>query len=83
MSSNTSNNELITVIDTWRARDTQVKAIRKQKYDPCNFYMTLTDGKQVGPVKCQGSPDELNRKFGEAISYLNAMKNAPRRTVTA
>jgi hypothetical protein len=77
----TTNNELIAVIDTSRAGGTSVKSIRKQKYDPSNFYMTLTDGRQVGPVRCDGNPDELNRKFGEAISYLNAMKNAPKRTV--
>ena len=79
----TTSNELIAVIDASRARGNNVKSIRKQKYDPCNFYMTLTDGKQVGPVKCQGNTDELNRKFGEAVSYLNGMKNAPKRTTTA
>jgi hypothetical protein len=36
--------------------------------------MTLTDGKQVGPVKVEGNQDELNRKFGEAQSYLNGTK---------
>ena len=77
-----TNNELIAVIDQSRGSGSNVKAIRKQKYDPNNFYMTLTDGKQVGPVKVEGNTDELNRKFGEAISYLNAMKNAPKR-VTA
>jgi hypothetical protein len=77
------NNELIAIIDESRARGTNVKSIRKQKYDPNNFYMTLLDGKQVGPVKCDGNTDELNRKFGEAISYLNAMKNAPPKRVTA
>jgi hypothetical protein len=83
MSSNTSKNELIAVIDAWRGGDSPVKSIRKQKYDPANFYITLTDGKQVGPVKCDGSPDELNRKFGEAISYMNAMKAGPRLAVGA
>ena len=81
---NTTNNELIAVIDDCRAKGCEVKAIRKQKYDPNNFYMTRTDGKQVGPVKCAGSPEELNRKFGEAISYLNAMRTGPaKRTATA
>jgi hypothetical protein len=28
-------------------------------------------------VKCEGNIDELNRKFGEAQSYLVGMKNAP------
>jgi hypothetical protein len=78
-----TNNELIAVIDVSRAGGSNVKAIRKQKYDPNNFYMTLTDGKQVGPVKVEGNTDELNRKFGEAISYLNAMKNAPKRVTAA
>jgi len=72
-----TTNELITVIDSARARGTNVKSIRKQKFDPNNFYMTLSDGKQVGPVKCEGSTEELNRKFGEAQSYLAGMKNAP------
>ena len=65
-----TNNELIVAIDAARANGTTVKAIRKQKHDPNNFYMTLSDGKQVGPVQVSGSPDELNRKFGEAQSYL-------------
>ena len=78
-----TNNELITVIDASRASGNNVKSIRKQKYDPNNFYMTLVDGKQVGPVKVEGNTDELNRKFGEAISYLNAMKNAPKRVTAA
>jgi hypothetical protein len=81
--STTTNNELVAAIDAARARGGSVKSIRKQKYDACNFYMTLTDGKQVGPVKCAGNTDELNRKFGEAISYMNAMKSAPKRTATA
>lgn len=80
---NTSKNELIAVIDECRARGLGIKAIRKQKYDPNNFYMTRTDGKQLGPVKCEGNTDQLNAKFGEAISYMNAMKNAPRRATTA
>ena len=79
----TTTNELIAVIDASRARENGVKSIRKQKYDPNNFYMTLTDGKQVGPVKVQGNTDQLNAKFGEAISYLTAMKNAPKRAATA
>ena len=71
----TKPNELIVAIDSARTRGTNVKAIRKQKHDPNSFYMTLTDGKQVGPIKCEGDPNELNRKFGEAQSYLNGTKN--------
>ena len=65
-----TTNELITVIDSARAGGTNVKAIRRQKHDPNNFYMTRSDGKQIGPVKCDGDIQELNRKFGEAQSYL-------------
>jgi hypothetical protein len=72
-----TNNELIEVINAARSEGTNVKSIRRQKYDPNNFYMTRTDGKQVGPVKCEGDTNELNRKFGEAQSYLSAMKNSP------
>ena len=72
-----TTNELIVAIDSARARGTDIKAIRKQKYDPNNFYMTQTDGKQVGPIKCAGNNDELNRKFGEAQSYLVGTKRAP------
>ena len=75
----TTNNELITVIDDCRGRGLGVKAIRKQKFDPNNFYMTRADGKQLGPIKVAGNNDELNAKFGEAVSYMNAMKNAPKR----
>ena len=67
-------NELIVAIDAARARGTDVKAIRKQKYDPNQFYMTQTDGKQLGPIHCVGDNDELNRKFGEAQSYLVGTK---------
>jgi hypothetical protein len=45
--------------------------------------MTRTDGRQLGPIKCEGDTAELNRKFGEAISYMNAMKNAPKRVPAA
>ena len=68
------NNELIVAIDSARTRGSNVKSIRKQKHDANSFYMTLTDGKQVGPVKVEGNQDELNRKFGEAQSYLNGTK---------
>jgi hypothetical protein len=78
-----TTNELIVAIDAARARGTDVKAIRKQKHDPNNFYMTCTDGKQVGPIKCQGDPAELNRKFGEAQSYLTGTKNRPAAAATA
>jgi hypothetical protein len=78
-----TTNELIAVINDCRAKGVDVKAIRKQKYDPNNFYMTREDGKQVGPVKVAGATDELNRKFGEAISYLNGMKSSPTRVATA
>jgi hypothetical protein len=79
----TTKNELIDVINDCRASGLSVKAIRKQKFDPNNFYMTRSDGKQLGPIHCQGNTDELNGKFGEAISYLNGMKNAPKRLAAA
>jgi hypothetical protein len=78
-----TNNELIVVIDSARAKGTSVKSIRRQKYAPNDFYMTLSDGKQVGPVKVAGEMDELNRKFGEAQSYMTAMKAAPGKTRSA
>lgn len=79
-----TKNELIEVINSARADGNTVKAIRRQKYDPNNFYMTLSQGnKQVGPVKVEGNTDELNRKFGEAQSFLAAMKNAPANRATA
>ena len=81
--SNTNKNELIAMMDACRAEGFGVKAIRKQKFDPSNFYMTRSDGRQLGPVKCEGTTEQLNAKFGEAISYMNAMKNAPRRATTA
>jgi hypothetical protein len=78
------SNELIDVIDSARASGNEVKVIRRQKYDPNNFYMTLVQGgKQVGPVKVEGDIDELNRKFGEAQSYLAAMKDSPANCRTA
>jgi hypothetical protein len=77
-----TKNELIAVIDECRAAGLGVKAIRKQKFDPNHFYMTRSDGKQLGPIKVAGNADELNAKFGEAVSYNNAMKNAPKRAAT-
>jgi hypothetical protein len=79
-----STNELIATIDNARTTGTPVKAIRRQKHDPNNFYFTLTDGKQLGPVNVTGDTNELNRKFGEAQSYLNNFKNAqPKQPVKA
>jgi hypothetical protein len=72
-----SNNELIATINQARANGTPVKSIRKQKHDPNNFYFTLVDGKQLGPVNVTGDQNELNRKFGEAQSFLNGTKNSP------
>lgn len=69
---NTTTNELIATIDACRASGGDIKSIRKQKYDLKNFYMSRTDGKQIGPVTCSGSDDELNRKFDEAVAYLHA-----------
>jgi hypothetical protein len=67
-------NELVAVIDSARTRGVGVKSIRRQKYDPNNFYMSLTDGKQVGPIKVEGNIDQLDRKFAEAQAYLNDLK---------
>jgi hypothetical protein len=83
MSNTKSNNELIAVIDDCRKSGLGVKDIRRQKFDPNNFYMTRSDGKQLGPIKVAGNVDELNGKFGEATSYLNAMKQAPKRSFAA
>ena len=73
-----ANNELIAAIDKARGTGTPVKQIRKQKHDPSNFYFTLEDGKQVGPVNVAGDQNELNRKFGEAQSYLHGTKSQNR-----
>lgn len=78
VSSMSTKNELIDVINSARANGNDVKCIRPQKYDPNNVYMTLVQGgKQVGPVKVEGNMDELNRKFSEAQTYLEGMKNNP------
>ncbi|HEX3356252.1 MAG TPA: hypothetical protein VHS31_04645 [Tepidisphaeraceae bacterium] len=69
-----TSNELIAVIDSNRNSDASVKAIRKQKYAPSDFYLTLTSGRQVGPVKCAGDQSELDRKFVEAEAYLAGLK---------
>jgi hypothetical protein len=81
--SSNAGNELIAAIDAARAKGGQVKVIRKQKHDPSNFYMTLSDGKQVGPINVQGNPDELNRKFGAAQSYLAGTKGKSPAKATA
>ncbi len=72
-----TTNELIAVIDSHLKSDTSVKSIRRQKYAPSDFYMTLSTGKQVGPVKCAGEIEELNRKFEEAQAYLGELKGQP------
>lgn len=70
-----TTNELIAQIESARASGNSVKSIRRQKYDPNNFYMTLTEGgKQVGPVKVEGNIDQLNQKFAEAQSFLADLK---------
>ena len=78
--SKTNNNELIVVIDECRAAGLGVREIRRQKFDPNNFYLTRTDGKQLGPVKVAGNAEQLNAKFGEAVSYNTAMSKGPKRT---
>lgn len=75
-SNSSTTNELIAAINTAKSTGTPVKSIRKQKHDPNNFYFTLTDGKQLGPVAVTGDQNELNRKFGEAQSFLNGTKNS-------
>ena len=69
-----TTNELIAAIVTAAGKGSQVKAIRKQKYAPSQFYMSLTTGQQLGPVNVQGDEAELTRKFDEAQSYLETMK---------
>lgn len=72
-----TNNELIAQIESARSNGNSVKSIRRQKYDPNNFYMTLTEGgKQVGPVKVEGNIDQLNKKFEEAQSFLVSLKTS-------
>ena len=75
----TTTNELIAVIDECRGKGMAVKAVRKQKFDPSNFYMTRSDGRQLGPIHCAGDAEELNRKLAEAVEYLDAMKRVPKR----
>ena len=71
-----TKNEIIEVIDSARASGNEVKVIKRQKFDPNKFYFTLAHGgKQVGPVPVEGDMNELNRKFGEAQSYLAGMKS--------
>jgi hypothetical protein len=73
-----TKNEIIEVIDSARSSGNPVKVIKRQKHDPNHFYFNLVQGgKQVGPVKVEGDTAELNRKFGEAQSYLAAMKQSP------
>lgn len=72
-----TNNELVAAIDSNRSNDNSVKTIRKQKYDPNNFYMSLSDGKQIGPVSVAGTVEDANRKFAEAQAYLASAKHNP------
>jgi hypothetical protein len=73
-----TKNELIDVIDSARKSGNSVKCIKRQKHAPNDFYMNLVEGgKQVGPVRVEGDINELNRKFGEAQSYLVGMRNSP------
>jgi hypothetical protein len=77
------NNELLAAIDAACKQGNNVKIIRKQKHDPCSFYMTCTDGKQIGPIKCEGNPAELDRKFTEATERMNSLKSNQPRTKAA
>lgn len=77
-----NNNELIAQIESARNNGTGVKSIRRQKFDPNHFYMTRSDGKQLGPVKVDGNIEQLNSKFEEAQAYLSNLKSnssAPRK----
>lgn len=74
-----TNNELITVIESARTRGSSVKSIRKQKYAPSQFYISLADGKQLGPVNCEGNQEVLDRKYDEAQTFLESFKPAKTR----
>ena len=56
-----TTNELIVAIDNARKTGSPVKQLRKQKHDPNNFYFTLEDGKQFGPVAVTG--DEASARL--------------------
>lgn len=72
-----TKNELIDVVDSNRSGGNPVKMIRKQKYDPNHFYMTCSDGRQIGPVTVEGTIEETNLKFAEAQAYLASTKHHP------
>ena len=79
-----SKNELIDVINSARASGNDVKTIRPQKHAPNSVYMTLVQGgRQVGPVQVEGDANELNRKFAEAQTYLDGLKNSATKRRTA
>lgn len=75
-----TTNELIAMIESARSKGGLVRTIRKQKYAPSQFYMSLTTGQQLGPITVQGDETELNRKFEEAQSYLETWKTQANKT---
>lgn len=69
-----TTNELIVAIESAKNSGGLVRTIRKQKYAPSQFYMSLMTGQQLGPIGVQGDESELARKFEEAQAYLEALK---------
>jgi len=69
-----TKNELIAVIESAVNKGNFVRTIRKQKFAPSQFYMSLTTGQQLGPVNVQGDEAQLVRKFEEAQAYLETLK---------
>jgi len=69
-----TTNELIAVIESAKSKGEFVRTIRKQKYAPSQFYMSLTTGQQLGPIAVQGDEADLTRKFEEAQAYLETWK---------
>jgi hypothetical protein len=78
-----TTNELIAIINDVRSKGSDVKTIRKQKFAPADFYMSLTNGKQVGPIKCQGTPRNSNansskrKRCSQAATARASRLNSP------
>lgn len=76
-----TNNELIETIDASYLKGNPVKQVRDQKHAPAFFYMTLSDGKQLGPIHTAGTVEECQAKYQAAQKHLAHRKSTPTKPV--
>ena len=64
------NNEIIDAIENARTRGQAVQSVERCADDPNCFNLVLVDRKVLGPERCAGTRDIVDRKFADAQKHL-------------